>query len=501
MTGPPRPERVVGRYAVYGEIASGGMATVHLGRVVGAAGFARTVAIKRMHPQYVREPDFVAMFTDEARLAARVQHPNVVATVDVVAARDELLLVMDYVHGVSLSRLLRLGIDRGERIPPEIVATIITSALHGLHAAHEARSERGQPLGLVHRDVSPQNVLVGADGVARVLDFGVAKAVGRTQVTREGQVKGKLGYMSPEQLHDEPLDRRSDVYAAGVVLWETLVGERLFSGGNEGAVLHRVLYESVAAPSTRVPGLPAGFDEVVLRAVDRDRSRRFASAREMALALERLVPLAASSEVGAWVERVAEKELSERAAVIAEIEEGGGLVMSPSGKIKRPSGWPRRSYPSMSSISSIREEPTTPELSAASTVDPGAAQRPVANGRTALVVALSLGIFAFVIAGVLVVRWQPADASSVASAPVVTASASALPEAASASPAVAPIAPIAPAAPVVSVESLPEKPSKKSKASARPAPPPTPAPEARPNCSPPYSVDEAGRKHFKRECL
>src|SRR5262249_42741983 len=153
---------------------SGGMATVHFGRLLGPIGFSRTVAIKRLHPQLAKEPEFVAMFLDEARLAARIQHPNVVATLDIVTNDDDVLLVMEYVRGESLARLMGAWVEAGRTAETRIVAGILVGVLHGLHAAHEAKDEAGEPLGLVHRDVSPQNVLVGADGVPRVLDFGVA---------------------------------------------------------------------------------------------------------------------------------------------------------------------------------------------------------------------------------------------------------------------------------------------------------------------------------------
>ena len=192
--------RIVGRYALYAEIAAGGMATVHFGRLLGPVGFSRTVAIKRLHPQFAKDPEFVSMFLDEARLAARIRHPNVVPTLDVVATDGELFLVMDYVPGESIARLSRVLRERQETLPIRILSATIAGVLHGLHATHEAKDERGHPLGIVHRDVSPQNVLVGTDGVPRVLDFGVAKAAGRVQTTREGQIKGKLSYMPPEQL-------------------------------------------------------------------------------------------------------------------------------------------------------------------------------------------------------------------------------------------------------------------------------------------------------------
>ncbi len=318
--------QIVGRYALYGEIASGGMATVHYGRLLGPAGFSRTVAIKRLHAGYAKDPEFVSMFLDEARLAARIRHPNVVPTLDVVATSGELFLVMEYVQGESLGRLVRAMSTRGETTLPSIVAAVMSGVLHGLHAAHEATSEQGKPLGIVHRDVSPQNILVGTDGVTRVLDFGVAKAVGRLQTTREGQIKGKLAYMPPEQLRGEKMTRQADIYASSVVLWETLTGRRLFSGDNEGVIVARILESKVEPPGRLVPGLPEAFDELTLRGLSRDPSKRFATAREMALALERCVGLAPASEIGAWVETMATHVLAMRAKRIAEIESS-----SPSG--------------------------------------------------------------------------------------------------------------------------------------------------------------------------
>jgi eukaryotic-like serine/threonine-protein kinase len=327
----------VGRYLLYGEIASGGMATVHFGRLQGAAGFARSVAIKRLHPQYAKDPDFVGMFLDEARLAARIAHPNVVPTLDVVAQGDELLLVMEYVRGSALSRLLRTLTQKGERMPPRIAAAIAAGVLRGLHAAHEAKSEAGDQLEIVHRDVSPQNVLVGTDGIARVLDFGVAKAAGRVQTTREGQLKGKLAYMAPEQITTGSVTRKTDVYAAGVVLWEMLTGRRLFRADNEAKLLALVLDSEVLAPTKLVEGLPEGFDQVVSRGLDRDPAKRYATAREMAIEVEAVVGIAPSSEVGEWVEIVAADELRERANRIEEIERS--LQGSSPGMLS-PHPWP-----------------------------------------------------------------------------------------------------------------------------------------------------------------
>jgi serine/threonine-protein kinase len=313
-------ERLIGRYALYGEIASGGMATVHFGRLLGPVGFSRTVAIKRLHAQFAKDPEFVAMFLDEARLAGRIQHPNVVATLDVVALEGELFLVMEYVQGESLAKLLGTMHKRGGSIPYKIVASIIAGVLYGLHAAHEATDERGQPLSIVHRDVSPQNVLVGVDGVARVLDFGVAKAAGRMQATREGEIKGKLAYMPPEQMKGASMDRRTDVYAAAVVFWEALTARRLFDGEHAGVIFTKVMNGEVERPSRIIPGVPPIVDEIILRGLDRDLGRRYATARDMAMDIEDRIGVASPRQVAEWLEKVAGDALSRRAVRVKQIE-------------------------------------------------------------------------------------------------------------------------------------------------------------------------------------
>ena len=315
----PKPLRRVGRYALYHEIASGGMATVYIGRQQGQAGFARTVAIKRLHPQFAKEPDFVSMFIDEARLAARISHPTVVPTLDVVATEGELFLVMEYVQGESLSRLLRTTRERGELVSTRVVAAIVADLLHGLHAAHEAKSERGEALHLVHRDVSPHNVLVGIDGVARVFDFGVAKATDRIQTTRDGQLKGKIAYMAPEQITGSAT-RRTDVYASSVILWEALTGRRLFAGENDVKILSQVINSELTRPSQHVPGLDPAWDDITLRGLHRDEAQRFPTAREMALEIERRFSVARATEVGAWVESLAGEALARRAAEVSAVE-------------------------------------------------------------------------------------------------------------------------------------------------------------------------------------
>jgi serine/threonine protein kinase len=304
MTPESKPERrrVSERYVIYDEIASGGMGSVHLGRLKGPVGFSRVVAIKRLHSAYAKDPDFVAMFLDEARLAARVQHPNVVSTIDVVTEADEVFLVMDYVEGESLSHLMKSAQKRGEPVPLPVVTAISVNLLTGLDAAHRAKGEMGAPLGIVHRDVSPQNVLVGIDGLARVVDFGVAKAAGRLQTTRDGQIKGKAAYMAPEQLRGRNVDARADVYGAAVVVWELITGGRLFSGNTPEETVIQILERDMPAPSESRPGVPPELDRVVLSGLARDPEDRFTSAREMAMALEKALTPATQREVAEWVE-------------------------------------------------------------------------------------------------------------------------------------------------------------------------------------------------------
>jgi serine/threonine protein kinase len=317
----------VGRYVLYGPLALGGMATIHLGRMIGPSGFSRTVAIKRLHEQFAHDAHFVADLLAEARLSARIGHPNVVPTLDVVMTDDEVMLVMEYVHGESLSRLLREAVTRGAHVPTPIAVGVMASALHGLHAAHEATSESGDPLNIVHRDISPQNIMVGVDGVTRVLDFGIAKTAGRQQqtITGAGQLKGKLSYMAPEQVSSEPVDRRTDVFAASVVLWEVLTSRRLFAADSEAATLGNLLTRPIDAPSKHARGLPPSLDAIVLRGLSRARTDRYATARDMALALETVVAPATVTQIGAWVTTLAQDALADRQKRVRDVESSSSI--------------------------------------------------------------------------------------------------------------------------------------------------------------------------------
>ena len=505
--------RVVGRYALFDEIASGGMASVHVGRLVGPVGFSRTVAIKRLHPQFAKDPEFVTMFLDEARLAARIRHPNVVPTLDVVASQGELFLVMEFVLGASFARLLQITRGADQRTPPEIIGSIMSAVLHGLHAAHEAKSERGEPLGIVHRDVSPQNILVGTDGIARVLDFGIAKAAGRAQVTREGHVRGKMAYISPEQFQHGIADRKADIYATAVVMWEALTGQRLFLGENEAATIAKVLTGEVAAPSSIVPGIPPAFDEVVLRGLNRDPAGRFPTAREMAVAIESTGILAATSRVGGWVETTAGAELATRVRAITEIERIEDLP------IAEQSSRPPR-------ILVASDEPTTVELgmatppigtSTAGSVAPDDMTapdlRPMQRRRRLAALVASVVLFLFV--GVLWAfgRGPTPEERERAGARQPEPSGGPLhsgSDAAATRPEPAVGTPVGPESPSPAepsaVSPFPALPSADASGRGKGTPPRPPKPPGRSartpaNCNPPYTIDQEGHRRYKMECL
>ncbi|HLM74153.1 MAG TPA: serine/threonine-protein kinase, partial [Polyangiaceae bacterium] len=275
-----------GRYEIIRTIASGGMAVVHLGRALGVGGFERLVAVKVMHPHVASEPECVDMFLDEARLAARIRHPNVVGTIDV--SEDELgvFLVMEYVEGPSFQAVLReLKKKKAER-PLDVMLRIFIDALHGLHAAHELNDADGSPLNLVHRDVSPQNILIGVDGIARITDFGVARAETRLSTTQSGQIKGKFAFMAPEQVRMLPVDRRADVYAAGVLLWEVLTGKKLVEADNELAIITQILTQKWQLPHEVNEAAPRPLSDVCMRAMMASPDARYPTTAAFAEALE-----------------------------------------------------------------------------------------------------------------------------------------------------------------------------------------------------------------------
>lgn len=300
------------------DLASGGMGTLQVARHFGGLGFERLVAIKRAQPQFRANPQFGRMLREEARVGAMVRHPNVVTTLGLVESDGELVLVQEYIEAVTIGTLIGACVRAGRRLPIPVAVRIIADLLAGLHAAHEAVDLRGRPLELVHRDVSPQNALVGVDGITRVIDFGVAKALGAvSDPTSPGVRKGKWGYMAPEQVVAARVDRRADLFSAGVILHETLTGERLFRVRSEHEVIRIVCEAPIPPPSSRRVDVPLALDEVVMCALDRDRGRRYATAALFLDDLEFACCPATPREVAALVEHHCGDRLAERRSSLA----------------------------------------------------------------------------------------------------------------------------------------------------------------------------------------
>ncbi|MBX7191862.1 MAG: protein kinase [Sandaracinaceae bacterium] len=273
-----------GNYVLLERIGMGGMAEVFRAASRGVEGFERPVAIKRILPNLAADEDFVKMFVDEAKIAVQLQHPNIVEIFDLARAGDDLFIAMEYVHGKDLRAILDKvqGPDgRSGRIPVELAVHVTARICDALHHAHFAHGPSGQPLGIIHRDVSPQNVIVSFDGEVKVTDFGLAKAAGRAVQTQAGVVKGKLAYMSPEQLRGQPIDQRSDVYGVGILLWEMLTGVRLFLGKNDQETLRRVYHAQIPPPRSVRPELHPELEAITLRALAKEVADRYASAEEM----------------------------------------------------------------------------------------------------------------------------------------------------------------------------------------------------------------------------
>ncbi|MCU0672455.1 MAG: serine/threonine protein kinase [Myxococcota bacterium] len=285
----------VADYEIVARMKAGGMATLFLGRRTGASGFSKPVAIKVVHAHLADDPSFVEMFVDEALLCARIQHPNVVHVEELRESNGTHLLVMEYVAGCSLGQLLRALAKRQRRMTPELAVHVAIHVLDGLHAAHELKNEQGAPMEVVHRDVSPDNVLLAWQGHVKLIDFGVAKAMSRRTQTSGSMLKGKIRYMSPEQAFGRAVDRRTDVYALAIVLWECLTMRRLFSGsGADLELLEQVRNPTIVPPSQLVSDLPPALDAILLKALAREANDRYASAREMRRALADAMPRAAS---------------------------------------------------------------------------------------------------------------------------------------------------------------------------------------------------------------
>lgn len=282
------PGTRIGRYYLLHRLAIGGMAELHLACAEGVAGFQKVVVLKHVLPHLAADPNFVQMFLNEARLAATLDHPNIVQVTDIGESEGDYFYVMEYVHGRNARELLRAATTM-DGLPLEVALAITIGAASALNHAHAATDLSGEALGLVHRDVSPANLLVSYDGAVKLADFGIAKAAARSTETIGGAVKGKIGYMSPEQCRGERVDQRSDLFALGVVLFELTTCERLFYADNDFAVLNQVITGNVDRPSDRVPDYPKRLEEIVLKALANDPRERYATADEVRRDLETFV--------------------------------------------------------------------------------------------------------------------------------------------------------------------------------------------------------------------
>ncbi|MFP2958716.1 protein kinase domain-containing protein [Myxococcus sp. 1LA] len=310
----------IGKYQLVRKLASGGMAEVFLAKAAGPRGFEKTLVLKRILPHLAEDPAFVEMFLGEARLAAQLEHPNIVQIFDFGEAEGSFFLAMEFIDGPNLRKLVKRAQE--EALPPAFCAKVVAAAAEGLAYAHEFRDpESGEPLGLIHRDVSPDNILVSRQGAVKVVDFGIAKVAGQGHRTLTGVVKGKVAYMPPEQLQAKGMDRRVDVYALGVVLYELLTGKRPFDATTDVSVMQAILFESFIPVSQRRPDVPVALQQVLDKALSKDREQRYLDCRALQDDLERFV-LSTGEPVGAY-------QIAQRIAQWVP-EASAALAMTPS---------------------------------------------------------------------------------------------------------------------------------------------------------------------------
>ncbi len=308
-------ETPFGRYTLIRKLATGGMAEVFLARADGPMGFQKRCVVKRILPHFCDDPQFVQMFLGEARLAAELNHPNLVQIFDFGQVDGQYFIAMEYIDGPNLRVLNReLRVSTGP-LPMAMAARIVTMAAEGLHFAHELKDDQGQPINLVHRDISPDNILVSRQGTVKVVDFGIAKAANQVHLTKSGMIKGKLAYMPPEQLAREPLDRRADIYALGVVLYELVCGEMPFDATSEVSIIQALMgQEPLLRAIARRPDVPPPLDDIIARCLEKDPANRFPSCRELQVELEHFVQssraVVTPGDIAAVVERTYQPEVS-----------------------------------------------------------------------------------------------------------------------------------------------------------------------------------------------
>ena len=388
----------LGRYELLGHLATGGMAEIHLARLAGEAGFEKIVVVKRLLPELIASPAFVTMFLDEGKLVSRLDHPNICEVHELGRDGAEYYLAMPYLDGVAVHELISRPRDPGRIAELRVAAGVIAQACSGLHHAHELLAADGAPAGLVHRDVSPSNLFVTTAGIVKVLDFGIAKVRGAAE-TEVGTIKGKQQYMAPEQLLGEPLDRRCDVFALGIVLYELATHQRLFKRASEYLTARAVLEEPVPRADAVDPAVPRSLADVIAKALARDKATRFADASELRIAVEAAMAphggIAAPSDIGAAV--TATDELSAmRTRQARVLGSARSLVPEPHDELA-PTRSLRHTSPPLDDTKTEVAEPRTFTLRT----------RPARSFRNA-VIAASIGIAALItLAIVLATRDDP----------------------------------------------------------------------------------------------
>lgn len=331
----PATPHSIGRYEIVEPLATGGMATVYLARLTGPGGFAKLVALKTIHPHLVAEDGFVEMFLDEARIASRITHPNVCQIVDFGVGTGSYFIAMELLLGENLAKLRPAleNLEQDER-HVEMVSRIVADAALGLHAAHEVKGDDGELLQVVHRDISHSNLIVTFDGVVKVVDFGIASAADQLHLTRTGTLKGKFAYMAPEQLEQQGVDRRADLWSLGVVLWEMLTGERLFTRKRQVDSMRAVLDDPIPLASSLNPDVMPEMDAILARALDRAPEKRFASALDFAQALDALAATQgwtfSAQNLGEHMRRVCSESFEQQSAMVLNARSASATSSTPS---------------------------------------------------------------------------------------------------------------------------------------------------------------------------
>jgi eukaryotic-like serine/threonine-protein kinase len=503
-------EREIAQLYTTGErLASDGMGALHLGMKRGGLGFQRIVAIKKFNRHVAQD----ARFKEEIRRTSRLTHPNIAQTLDIVEAQGGLELILELVDGVTLHELMLDAARAGYFLPTAVAAGVVCQALHGLHAAHEATDDAGGPLHIVHREVSPLNLMIGKEGLVKVLDFGLAKASSDTHDTPTGEVSDKVAYLAPEQVALAAVDRRTDVFAAGALLWEALTGEPLFRarGTPAATAVMNVLELEIRKPSELRRGLSSRVDWVVMRALARDPARRFASARDFALALEAAVPVASASEIARVLGELCAARIEKNAEMLRRFRQtsDGADWLRPDVSRTIPE-LSEVTLPLSATLAAEPERPTSYVRGASSGEAPRA--KPASAWYTGVALAASLLVGWFVApfelgadsaeparpASVppeparepepMPAATPPSELASLA-APALLAPPSQALETAETSPSVR--APAEPKANAKAARSARTRPAASKKKRIPPVDP----------CSPPTFTDAEGIRHFKRECL